>query len=106
MSPPDAAAGKKFPDYVPPTKVHYDGVRPATVHLRKCKLVSAVGGRTREHVFEKATVTVGAMEDNDLVVSDETVSRYHCRIVQEENAYVLVDLGSTNGTFVNRVRIR
>jgi DNA-binding NtrC family response regulator len=104
MTPPDPA--KKFPDYVPPTKVHYDGVRPATVHLRKCKLVTQVGGRAREHVFDKATITIGAMEDNDLVVSDDTVSRYHCRIVQEDTGYVLVDLGSTNGTFINRVRIR
>src|SRR5437868_6565614 len=112
MSPPDPAGGssqggaKKFPDYVPPTKVHYDGVRPATVHLRRCKLVTQVGGRAREHLFDKATVTIGAMEDNDLVVSDDTVSRYHCRIVQEDTAYLLVDLGSTNGTFINRVRIK
>jgi transcriptional regulator with GAF, ATPase, and Fis domain len=34
------------------------------------------------------------------------VSRYHCKIVQEDTGYVLVDLGSTNGTFINRVRIR
>jgi DNA-binding NtrC family response regulator len=108
MTPPDSAppGSKKFPDYVPPTKVHYDGVRPATVHLRKCKLVTQVGGRAREHTFDKATITIGAMEDNDLVISDDTVSRYHCRIVQEETAYLLVDLGSTNGTFINRVRIK
>ena len=106
MSPPDAAAPKKFPDYVPPTKVHYDGHKPTTVHLRKCTLVTQVGGRTREHVFDKPSVTIGAMEENDLVVSDETVSRYHCKIVQEENAYLLQDLGSTNGTFINRVRIK
>jgi len=100
MTPPDPSA-KKFPDYVPPTRVHYDGAKPTTVHMRKCKLVTQVGGRTREHVFDKAAVTVGAMEDNDLVVSDDTVSRYHCRIVQEDSGYVLVDLGSTNGTLVN-----
>jgi DNA-binding NtrC family response regulator len=107
MTPPDPApGGKKFPDYVPPTKVHYDGARPATVHLRRCKLVTQVGGRTREHLFDKATVTLGAMEDNDLCISDDTVSRYHCKIVQEDTAYLLVDLGSTNGTFINRVRIK
>ena len=39
MTPPDPSA-KKFPDYVPPTKVHYDGAKPTTVHLRKCKLVT------------------------------------------------------------------
>src|SRR6266567_2695327 len=114
MTPPDpnfggappGGAAKKFPDYVPPTKVHYDGQKPATLHLRKCKLVTQVGGRAREHTFDKGAITVGAMEDNDLVVSDDTVSRYHCRIVQEDTAYLLVDLGSTNGTFINRVRVK
>jgi DNA-binding NtrC family response regulator len=99
-------AAKKFPDYVPPTKVHYDGQKPATLHLRKCKLVTQVGGRAREHLFDKGAITIGAMEDNDLVVSDDTVSRYHCKIVQEDTSYLLVDLGSTNGTFINRVRIK
>src|SRR4051794_425333 len=111
MTPPDnlggaAGGAKKFPDYVPPTKVHYDGQKPATLHLRKCKLVTQVGGRAREHTFDKGTITIGAMEDNELVVSDDTVSRYHCKIVQEDTGYVLIDLGSTNGTFINRVRIR
>ena len=46
------------------------------------------------------------MEDNDVVLRDDTVSRYHCKIVQEDSGYVLVDLRSTNGTFVNKVRIR
>ena len=95
MTPPDSAGSKKFPDFVPPTKVHYDGVKPTTVHLRKCKLVTQVGGRTREHLFDKATVTVGAIEDNDLVVTDETVSRYHCRIVQEDTGYGPSELEST-----------
>src|SRR6476659_6843055 len=101
-----APANKKFPDYVPPTKVHYDGAKPTQIHLRRCKLVTNVGGRAREHLFDKSTITIGAMEDNDLVVSDDTVSRYHCRIVQEDTSYLLVDLGSTNGTFINRVRIK
>ncbi len=109
MSPPDPTGSppaKKFPDYVPPTKVHFDGTKPATLHLRKCKLVTTSGGRAREHAFDKAVITIGAMEDNDLIVSDDTVSRYHCKIVQEDSGYLLQDLGSTNGTFINRVRVR
>ncbi len=46
------------------------------------------------------------MQENDVVVRDDTVSRYHCKIVQEDTGYVLVDLRSTNGTFINKVRIR
>ncbi len=111
MTPPDPtatdrAAAKKFPDYIPPTKVHFDGHKPTTLHLRKCKIVTQSGGRTREHSFDKDVITIGAMEDNDLVVNDETVSRYHCKIVQEDSGYLLQDLQSTNGTFINRVRVR
>ncbi|HJZ86847.1 MAG TPA: sigma 54-interacting transcriptional regulator [Polyangia bacterium] len=96
----------KFPDFVPPTKVFYEDGRPTTLHLRKCKLVLAEGVRPREWVFDQGVINIGAMEDNDLVLHDETVSRYHCRIMQEAQSYVLVDLSSTNGTFINRVRVK
>jgi transcriptional regulator with GAF, ATPase, and Fis domain len=96
----------KFPDYAPPTKIAYLDGRPTELHLRKCKLVYEQGGRQREKVFDQSVVTIGAMDDNDLTVNEETVSRYHCKVVQEEDGYVLADLGSTNGTFINRVRIR
>ena len=97
---------RKFPDYVAPTKVHYDGARPRAIQVRTCRLISNLGGARREHMFDKSTVRIGAMDDNDIVITDETVSRYHCRIVQEEAGYLLCDLGSTNGTFVNGVRVR
>jgi transcriptional regulator with AAA-type ATPase domain len=99
-----AGPGGKFPDFVPPTKIYYGGDRAPTLHLRRCTLTPLSGGA--ELSFEKDEITIGAMEDNDLVIRDETVSRYHCKIVQEDTGYVLVDLRSTNGTFVNKVRIR
>jgi len=40
------------------------------------------------------------------VVNEETVSRYHCKVIQDQDGYILQDLTSTNGTFINRVRIR
>ena len=46
------------------------------------------------------------MDDNDVVLGDDTVSRYHCRIIQDDTGYILVDNASTNGTFVNKVRVR
>jgi transcriptional regulator with GAF, ATPase, and Fis domain len=96
---------KKFPDYVPPTQIAYlDG--GTTLHLRKCRLAVERDGVWVEHVFDQSVVTIGAMDDNVLSLPDETVSRYHCRIYQEGNAYVLEDLGSTNGTFINKVRIK
>ncbi len=95
---------KKFPDFVPPTKVSYLETRP-TLHLRRCMLQS-VDDPTQEWTFDKEEIRLGSMEDNDVVLSDDTVSRYHCKIVQDDTGYILVDNNSTNGTFVNKVRVR
>jgi DNA-binding NtrC family response regulator len=95
---------KKFPDFVPPTKVSYLDRGP-TLHLRRC-ILQSVDDASLEWVFDKEEIRIGSMEDNDVVLGDDTVSRYHCRIAQEDNGYVLVDNRSTNGTFVNKVRIR
>ncbi|MBA3538483.1 MAG: sigma 54-dependent Fis family transcriptional regulator [Deltaproteobacteria bacterium] len=97
---------KKFPDFIPPTKVSYltDRNLP-TIHLRRCFLQS-VDDPTQEWAFDKEEIRLGSMEDNDVVLNDDTVSRYHCRISQDETGYVLHDQRSTNGTFINKVRVR
>src|SRR3982751_905552 len=95
---------KKFPDFVPPTKVSYFDLGP-TIHLRRCTLRS-VAEPTVEWTFDKEEIRIGSMDDNDVVLHDDTVSRYHCKIVQEDSGYVLVDLRSTNGTFINKLRVR
>ena len=95
---------KKFPDFVPPTKVAYLERGP-TLHLRRCTL-QMVDPPNTDYSFEKEEIRIGSMEDNDIVINDDTVSRYHCRIVQEDSGYVLIDNRSTNGTFINKVRVR
>jgi transcriptional regulator with GAF, ATPase, and Fis domain len=97
---------KKFPDYVPPTQIAYRPDGATTLHLRKCRIAVEVDGEWVEHVFDQAVVTLGSQADNDLVLSDDTVSRNHCRLYQEGSAYVLRDLDSTNGSFINNVRIK
>ncbi|MEO8704310.1 MAG: FHA domain-containing protein, partial [Kofleriaceae bacterium] len=95
---------KKFPDFVPPTKVAYLDRGP-TLHVRRC-ILQAVDDPTQKWTFDKEEIRIGSMDDNDVVISDDTVSRYHCRIAQEDSGYVLVDQRSTNGTFINKVRVR
>ncbi len=60
----------------------------------------------REFRLEKRPVTIGTARDNDLVVTDTTVSRHHARIRRRFGRYRVTDLGSTNGTFVNGRRLR
>jgi DNA-binding NtrC family response regulator len=91
---------------VPATKITYIDGRPTTITLRRCKLALMRGESVKEYVFDQDVVCIGAMEDHDLVLDDETVSRNHCKIFREGDLYMIADTGSTNGTFVNRVRIR
>jgi pSer/pThr/pTyr-binding forkhead associated (FHA) protein len=50
-------------------------------------------------------VTIGRRSDNDVIVDDSSVSRRHTLIMQTAGTFVVRDLNSTNGTFVNRERL-
>ena len=54
----------------------------------------------------KRESTIGRGRDNDIVFPDQTVSRKHATITRSENGYLLTDLGSFNGTFVNDRSVR
>ncbi|MCA9633777.1 MAG: sigma 54-dependent Fis family transcriptional regulator [Myxococcales bacterium] len=51
-------------------------------------------------------LTIGTAANNDLELSDPTVSGYHLELTRREDGIHLSDLGSTNGTFVGNIRIR
>jgi len=51
-------------------------------------------------------VTIGRSPDNSLVLSsDLTVSRHHAQISQENNSYVFTDLNSSDGTYLNGIKL-
>jgi pSer/pThr/pTyr-binding forkhead associated (FHA) protein len=55
--------------------------------------------------FEKETVTIGRIPENDIRIDNLLVSRRHAKIFREGENYILEDLNSANGTFVNNERI-
>jgi len=59
----------------------------------------------KEIPFEKDTISVGRKPDNDIVVDNPAISGHHCKIVKLSDGFVVEDLESTNGTFVNEKRI-
>ena len=50
-------------------------------------------------------IRIGKATDNDFVVNDPHVSRHHAKMIREKEGWILEDLGSTNGTFVNESQI-
>ena len=58
-----------------------------------------------EYSLFKDEVTVGRGEENDIVIPHASVSRAHARLMKRNGAYELMDLNSTNGTFVDDRRL-
>lgn len=53
----------------------------------------------------KLNLRVGSADDADIVIKQATVSRYHCELRWKSGAWELRDLDSTNGTYVDGIRI-
>jgi pSer/pThr/pTyr-binding forkhead associated (FHA) protein len=69
-------------------------------------VVRSGGGRAGE-VFERLgqTTLIGRSPDCDVFLDDVTVSRNHALLVRRRDGLYVDDLGSLNGTYVNRRRI-
>jgi hypothetical protein len=69
-------------------------------------VIRAGGGRAGEtFLLEQDRLTVGRRPESDIFLDDVTVSRDHAILVRRNDDYYLDDLGSLNGTYVNRSRI-
>ena len=53
----------------------------------------------------KTVINIGRRLENDLVIDDRRVSRNHAQLRAVEGHYVLFDLSSSGGTFVNGIRV-
>jgi DNA-binding NtrC family response regulator len=80
---------------------------PDVISLRKCQLVVVEGkARGNKITLDKNLVKVGKRESNDLVIPDKAVSRNHFEIEYQSDSFLLRDLSSTNGTFLNGSRVK
>lgn len=69
-------------------------------------LIVSYGGQTQQKLtLDKTRVLIGRSEHNDISIKSRFVSRHHLLLVRNGNATFLMDLNSTNGTFVNTRRV-
>jgi hypothetical protein len=83
-----------------------DGGTPPTVPGALVVARSPTLPQGEEHLLDSAPVTVGRSSANDIELrGDQFASAHHARFDPRPDGLWLEDLGSTNGTFVNGIRV-
>lgn len=68
-------------------------------------IVTEKGGSQQRLEFEKESISIGRIHGNDVVLPRGNVSKYHSLLEFKNGTFMLTDMGSTNGTYVNGRRI-
>jgi len=66
----------------------------------RLQTMNAAGPVAPEYALLKDELTLGRGEDNDIVIPHASISRTHARLLKRDGGFELMDLNSTNGTFV------
>ena len=69
------------------------------------KLLLTLEKERRELCFDAADLSIGRSSENGFAIPDRRLSRRHARIVSDGLGFVLTDLGSANGTWLNSRRV-
>jgi predicted component of type VI protein secretion system len=67
--------------------------------------IAEPGKPSRVVIWDTAEISVGRSSENDVMVDDSDASRQHALFRRSSAGYQIHDLGTSNGTFVNEVRI-
>ena len=68
-------------------------------------VISEKGGAERREHYEQTEITIGRVKGNDVLLPKGNVSKRHARLIVRDGRYIVTDLKSTNGTYVNHRRI-
>jgi pilus assembly protein CpaF len=68
-------------------------------------IISEKGGAERRETFDKTEINVGRVQGNDLMLPKGNVSKHHARLLYRDGRFIVTDLKSTNGTYVNGRKI-
>lgn len=64
-------------------------------------VVELPGATPRHYLLDAASIRIGRVEGNSIIIEESAVSGRHCELRRRGTGYELADLGSTNGTRVN-----
>jgi len=84
-------------------------VRPEALESHaaaRLEVIVGAGMSRRTYPIGTRGLTLGRSENRDVVIPDPAASRHHCTILPRDGTFVLRDMGSANGVFVNSVRVR
>jgi pSer/pThr/pTyr-binding forkhead associated (FHA) protein len=88
--------------------------QPATTSQKPVKtkgklprhLVVTAGSLAGQSVeLENAPVTIGRAPESTLVLTDDYASTHHARLVPRDGQWLIEDLGSTNGTYLDKTKV-
>ncbi len=68
------------------------------------RVVGGVGKGTRKK-FDSFPISIGRYPENDIILTDQIISRRHAAIAIEGDSIIVMDLDSKNGTFINNSRV-
>lgn len=68
-------------------------------------VISEKGGAERREAFDRGEISVGRVQGNDLMLPKGNVSKHHARLLFRDGRFIVTDLKSTNGTYVNGRKI-
>ncbi|MCK8817816.1 FHA domain-containing protein [Natroniella sulfidigena] len=77
------------------------------VSRRKCSLkLLNEESKQQEFIIDSIETNIGRQETNEIVLADLSVSRVHAQIITKKHYYLIKDLNSTNGLWVNNQLVK
>jgi pSer/pThr/pTyr-binding forkhead associated (FHA) protein len=105
---PDQGRASRPPKPAKPAKAPKPAKQPkASKHAKAGPALVVVEGPLAQTVIPLGTaqVTLGRAPDSTLVIDDDYASSRHARLYPGDDGWIVEDLGSTNGTWIDRTRI-
>ena len=89
--------GSKIAATISPKKTNYGSITPyVTIELE---------GHIDKFELKKLRTAIGRHSDNDILIANLTISNHHAMITNEGGVFYIQDNDSTNGTFINDIKI-